>query len=97
MTGMAYPGGWVCTDEPGAISRRPLLAVSMPAVIGGAVLSASACGSEAPQKTAPALPGNALITLGVQAGPPPVPNKTGISTALKSAATSIKSIADWAR
>jgi len=29
------------------------------------------------------LPENALITLGVQAGPPPVPNKTGISSALK--------------
>jgi ribonuclease BN (tRNA processing enzyme) len=29
------------------------------------------------------MPENALITLGVQAGPPPVPNKTGISSALK--------------
>ncbi len=55
----------------------------MSAVVGGAVLSTSACGSAAPQKTAPALPENALITLGVQAGPPPVPNKTGISSALK--------------
>jgi ribonuclease BN (tRNA processing enzyme) len=55
----------------------------MSAVVGGAVLSTSACGSAAPQKTAPALPENALITLGVQAGPPPVPNKTGISSAVK--------------
>lgn len=30
-----------------------------------------------------ALPENALVTLGVQAGPPPVANRTGISTTLK--------------
>lgn len=60
-----------------------MLAASMSAVIGGAVLSTSACSSAAPEKAPPALPENALITLGVQAGPPPVPNKTGISTALK--------------
>lgn len=83
MTGIADPGGCDCTHGPGAISRRSMLAVSMSAVIGRAVLSTSACGSAAPQKTAPALPENALITLGVQAGPPPVPHKTGISTALK--------------
>jgi ribonuclease BN (tRNA processing enzyme) len=29
------------------------------------------------------MPENALITLGVQAGPPPVPNKTGVSSTLK--------------
>ncbi len=29
------------------------------------------------------MPENALVTLGVQAGPPPVPNRTGISTTLK--------------
>jgi ribonuclease BN (tRNA processing enzyme) len=55
----------------------------MSAVIGGAVLSTSACSSAAPEKPAATLPENALITLGVQAGPPPVPNKTGISSALK--------------
>lgn len=60
-----------------------MLAASMSAVIGGAVLSTSACSSATPEKVPPALPENALITLGVQAGPPPVPNKTGISTALK--------------
>jgi ribonuclease BN (tRNA processing enzyme) len=60
-----------------------MLAASMSAVIGGAVLSSSACSSAAPEKSPAAMPENALITLGVQAGPPPVPNKTGISTALK--------------
>jgi ribonuclease BN (tRNA processing enzyme) len=60
-----------------------MLAGAMSAVVGGAVLSTSACSSATPEKTAPALPENALITLGVQAGPPPVPNKTGISSALK--------------
>jgi ribonuclease BN (tRNA processing enzyme) len=55
----------------------------MSAVIGGAVLGTSACSSAAEEKTAAALPENALITLGVQAGPPPVADKTGISSALK--------------
>jgi ribonuclease BN (tRNA processing enzyme) len=66
------------------VSRRSALALFATAV-GGAAFGASACGS-APSTTprAPvALPENALITLGVQAGPPPVPNKTGISSALK--------------
>jgi ribonuclease BN (tRNA processing enzyme) len=54
----------------------------MSAVVGGAVLGTSSCRSS-PPKTPPPLPENALITLGVQAGPPPVPNKTGISSALK--------------
>lgn len=60
-----------------------MLAASMSAVVGGAVLSASACTSPAPEKSPAGLPEDALITLGVQAGPPPVPNKTGISSALK--------------
>ncbi|HYR13677.1 MAG TPA: MBL fold metallo-hydrolase, partial [Mycobacterium sp.] len=60
-----------------------MLAASMSAVIGGAVFGTSACSSAAPQKTPPAVLENALITLGVQAGPPPVPNMTGISSALK--------------
>jgi ribonuclease BN (tRNA processing enzyme) len=60
-----------------------MLAVSMSAVLGGAVLSASACSSATPEQKPPALPENALVTLGVQAGPPPVPNKTGISSTLK--------------
>ena len=59
------------------------MAGSMSALIGGAVLGTSACGAASSQKSSPALPENALITLGVQAGPPPVPNKTGISSALK--------------
>jgi ribonuclease BN (tRNA processing enzyme) len=60
-----------------------MLVASMSAVVGGAVLSTSACSSAEPEKTASGLPETALITLGVQAGPPPVPNKTGISSALK--------------
>jgi ribonuclease BN (tRNA processing enzyme) len=59
-----------------------MLAASMSAVVGGAALSSSASSSAAPQES-PVLPVNALITLGVQAGPPPVPNRTGISSALK--------------
>ena len=58
----------------------------MSAVVGGAVLSSSGCGSAAPEGSPPEkpeLPDNALVTLGVQAGPPPVPDKTGISSALK--------------
>ncbi len=54
----------------------------MTAVAGGTLLGAASCRS-APPKTAGALPENALITLGVQAGPPPVPNRVGISSALK--------------
>lgn len=54
----------------------------MSALVGGAVFGVSACRSAAP-KAPPGLPENALITLGVQAGPPPVPNRIGISSALK--------------
>jgi ribonuclease BN (tRNA processing enzyme) len=55
----------------------------MSAVVGGAVLSASGpAAAEPPDAPAP-LPENALVTLGIQAGPPPVPNRTGISTTLK--------------
>ena len=55
----------------------------MSAVVGGAVLSASSpAAAEPPDAPAP-LPENALVTLGIQAGPPPVPNRTGISTTLK--------------
>ncbi|MBI3228555.1 MAG: MBL fold metallo-hydrolase [Mycolicibacterium cosmeticum] len=67
-----------CGDE---ISRRAALAASVAAVLGGAAMATAARGSAAP---APAgLPDNALITLGVQAGPPPVAHRTGISSALK--------------
>lgn len=62
------------------VSRRSALALFATAV-GGAAFGVS-CRS-APPPASTALPGNALITLGVQAGPPPVPNKTGISSALK--------------
>jgi ribonuclease BN (tRNA processing enzyme) len=63
------------------ISRRSTFAL-LSATLGGTVLAASSFRS-APANAAPALPENALITLGVQAGPPPVPNKIGISSALK--------------
>ncbi len=63
------------------MSRRAILAASMTAVAGGVALHAAARSSADPGP-AP-LPENALVTLGVQAGPPPVPNRTGISTALK--------------
>jgi ribonuclease BN (tRNA processing enzyme) len=62
-----------------------MLAASVSAVVGGAVLSTSACGAaepDPPSSSAP-LPENALVTLGVQAGPPPVPDRTGISSTLK--------------
>ena len=63
------------------ISRRSALGLFASAV-GGAAFGVSSCRS-APEQTSAALPENALITLGVQAGPPPVPDKTGISSALK--------------
>lgn len=65
------------------ISRRTALAASISAVVAGAALGTSAPGSAAPQPDSPALPQDALVTLGVQAGPPPVPNKTGVSSTLK--------------
>jgi ribonuclease BN (tRNA processing enzyme) len=60
-----------------------MLAASMAAVAGGAALSTSALSSATPPQAPSPMPANALITLGVQAGPPPVPNRTGISSALK--------------
>jgi ribonuclease BN (tRNA processing enzyme) len=67
------------------ISRRAALAVGSTAV-GAAVLATSACSpAQSPQspQSPPALPDNALITLGVAAGPPPTLNRYGISSALK--------------
>jgi len=66
---------------PMHVSRRSALALFATA-LGGAAFGVSSCRS-APSATQAALPANALITLGVQAGPPPVPNKIGISSALK--------------
>jgi hypothetical protein len=62
------------------LSRRSALAL-LPTIAGGVVLGLSSCRTS-PSKSA-TLPDNALITFGVQAGPPPVHNKTGISSALK--------------
>jgi ribonuclease BN (tRNA processing enzyme) len=57
----------------------------MSAAVGAALLSTSARSSAEPTPPSGpvALPDIALVTLGVQAGPPPVPNRTGISSALK--------------
>ncbi len=54
----------------------------MAAAAGGGAFGVTSCRSDS-SKSPAELPENALITLGVQAGPPPVPNKTGISSALK--------------
>ena len=55
-----------------------------PAVLSAGLLSASrGAASATPPQSLPPLPDNALITLGVEAGPPPVPNRFGISSALK--------------
>ncbi|MCX8558919.1 MBL fold metallo-hydrolase [Mycolicibacterium mucogenicum] len=70
-----------CADGVDAISRRAAIAASVSALLGGAALATSAGSSAAPGSAE--LPQNALITLGVQAGPPPVANRTGISSALK--------------
>ncbi|HEX7826500.1 MAG TPA: MBL fold metallo-hydrolase, partial [Mycobacterium sp.] len=70
-----------CADSVDAISRRTAIAASVSALLGGAALATSAGSSAEPRGSE--LPQNALITLGVQAGPPPVPNRTGISSALK--------------
>lgn len=75
--------GCGCSHGSPALSRRAVLGASVTALVGGSILSATGCSSATPEQTPPALPQNALVTLGVQAGPPPVPNKTGISTALK--------------
>nr|WP_233211513.1 MBL fold metallo-hydrolase [Mycobacterium sp. shizuoka-1] len=69
-----------------AISRRTAL-VAGSAALGAAVLTGSADkprDAPLPATGTPAvLPDNALITLGVAAGPPPSANSYGISTALK--------------
>jgi ribonuclease BN (tRNA processing enzyme) len=72
----------------GKISRRAAM-VAGSAVLGAAALGTAACSpAESPQSPptpAPpaALPDNALITVGVAAGPPPTPNKFGICSVLK--------------
>lgn len=66
-----------------ALSRRSALVATGSAVIGIAALGTSACSPATAPQSSPALPENALITLGVAAGPPPTPNRTGISSALK--------------
>jgi ribonuclease BN (tRNA processing enzyme) len=60
-----------------------MLLASVSVLACGALFGASACSARRPRRAAPVLPENALILLGVQAGPPPVPNRVGISSALK--------------
>jgi ribonuclease BN (tRNA processing enzyme) len=62
------------------LSRRALLTASMAGVAGGAVLGLPGVAAASPDTP---MPENALVTLGVQAGPPPVPNRTGIATTVK--------------
>ncbi|MCV7283319.1 MBL fold metallo-hydrolase [Mycolicibacterium flavescens] len=57
-----------------------MLAASVSAVVGGAAVASPGPASAAPVAD---LPRDALVTLGVQAGPPPVPGRTGISSTLK--------------
>ncbi|WP_141564295.1 MBL fold metallo-hydrolase [Mycolicibacterium palauense] len=70
-------------DAVGAISRRAALVAGSAFVGAGLLSTTSAVGSAEPDPASAALPRNALITLGVQAGPPPVPHRIGISSALK--------------
>jgi len=72
--------GPCCGGGSEGISRRSAIAASVAAVLGGGLATA---GRSAAAPASTRLPDNALITLGVQAGPPPVPNRTGISSALK--------------
>jgi ribonuclease BN (tRNA processing enzyme) len=84
--------GCASGNEPRAsfemISRRAAL-VAGSATVGAAVLGSAACSTaQAPQpkespESPPALPTNALITVGVAAGPPPTPNRYGICSTLK--------------
>ncbi|HEX5143246.1 MAG TPA: MBL fold metallo-hydrolase [Mycobacterium sp.] len=68
-----------------AITRRAALLAAGSTVVGAGLLGASTAtgAAQPPQAPAPQLPGNALITLGVEAGPPPVANRIGISSVLK--------------
>jgi ribonuclease BN (tRNA processing enzyme) len=59
-----------------------MLLGAMSVVVAGA-LGTAGCSPKRQRRTTPALPENALITLGVQAGPPPVPHRIGIASALK--------------
>ncbi|MGA5466657.1 MBL fold metallo-hydrolase [Mycobacterium sp. NPDC050041] len=79
---MADADGCGCSQPLSALSRRAMITASVSAVVGGAAVGSAGLGSAAPP-LAQTLPENALVTLGVQAGPPPVPHRTGVSSALK--------------
>jgi hypothetical protein len=79
-------GGCGCGSAygTGTISRRAALAAAGSTVLGAGLLGAAGTSAaQLPEAPAPTLPDVALITLGVQAGPPPVPGRFGISSALK--------------
>jgi ribonuclease BN (tRNA processing enzyme) len=80
-------GGCGCgsAHDTGAISRRTALVAAGSTVLGGGLLGAATGTSAAqlPQAPPTTLPDVALITVGVQAGPPPIPGKIGISSTLK--------------
>src|SRR3954454_8043587 len=73
-------------DPPiGKISRRAAMVAGSAAM--GAVALGTAASSPAeiprPPLSPPSLPNNALITVGVAAGPPPTPDRFGICSVLK--------------
>lgn len=88
MCGCGDPSHDAVHAAVGKISRRAAI-VAGSAAVGAAALGTAACSpAEAPQtpQTPPVpatLPDNALITVGVAAGPPPTPNKFGICSTLK--------------
>lgn len=84
LLGMHQAGHVGTHERRAAATRRSALTAAGLAVVGAGVLGASACSPQkSPQPSSPRLPDNALITLGVAAGPPPTPSVVGISSVLK--------------
>ncbi|CKY33597.1 MBL fold metallo-hydrolase [Mycobacterium tuberculosis] len=84
LLGMHQAGHVGTHERRAAATRRSALTAAGLAVVGAGVLGASACSPQkSPQPSSPRLPDNALITLGVAAGPPPTPSRVGISSVLK--------------
>jgi ribonuclease BN (tRNA processing enzyme) len=69
----------------GQISRRAALVAGSAAMGAVALGTAASSPAEIPQPplSPPSLPNNALITVGVAAGPPPTPDRFGICSVLK--------------
>jgi ribonuclease BN (tRNA processing enzyme) len=66
----------------GKVSRRAAMVAGSAALGAAALGTAPRSAAESPH-TSPPLPDNALITVGVAAGPPPTPNRFGICSTLK--------------